>query len=190
MPQSLSRDILLAARRLAERNELGAASMAAIAAEAGLTRVTLYRRGATREVILAALHEELAREEQERFLPILTAAGNARERMTHALEALCELTESRMDLLVGLDEATLSAIYHDHGEPSLTHPSFAGPFSRLLRDGALDGSLREVVDPDETATVLYAQISYTYLHLRREHHWAVERAATAVVDVAMHGLDR
>ncbi len=190
MSTTVSREVLLAARRLAERNALADASMADIAEEAGLTRVTLYRRGDTRAAILTALRDELVREERDLLLPILAADGDARARMILALEALCATTEARMDLLTGLDNAALNAIYHEEGDEPLTRGQFAGPFARLLRDGAVDGSLRAVPNPDEAATVLYAQISYTYLHLRREHGWSAERTTSAVIDMAMRGLDR
>src|SRR6266542_3266353 len=123
MSTTVSREVLLAARRLAERNALADASMADIAEEAGLTRVTLYRRGDTRAAILTALRDELVREERDLLLPILAADGDARARMILALEALCATTEARM-------------------------------------------------------------------HLRREHGWSAERTTSAVIDMAMRGLDR
>jgi AcrR family transcriptional regulator len=184
----VSADVLQAARRLAARNELAGASMADIAAEAGITRVTLYRRGETRMAILSALRDELAREERDRLWPILTSDGDARTRLERALEAVCEGTEASADLLAGLDDAALNAIYHEEGDESLTRGEFVAPIVRLLRDGALDGSLRAVDDPDETATVLYVQITYTYRHLAREHGWPAKRAARAVVDLAMASL--
>ncbi|WP_203453902.1 TetR/AcrR family transcriptional regulator [Jiangella aurantiaca] len=184
----MSHDVLAAAKRLAERQELGGASMADIAKEAGITRVTLYRRGETRAAILVALRDELAREERERLLPVLTAAGDARTRLTATFEVLCALTDERADLLTGLDDPTLNAIYHDPGDESLTRAEFTAPIVRLLRDGALDGSLRELADPEETATVLYVQICETYRHLRREHRWSAKRATDAVLDLTLHGL--
>jgi AcrR family transcriptional regulator len=180
--------VVAAARRLAERNELASASMAEIAREAGITRVTLYRRGETRAMIIAALHAELVREERARLLPIVTALGDARTRLERALEALCDLTDARANLITGLDAATLNAIYHGEGEETLTRPEFIGPIVRLLHDGAADGSLRVFADPDAVATVLYTQVSYTYLHLRQEHHWPAKRATAAVKDLTVGGL--
>src|SRR3954469_21960221 len=55
----VSREVLAAVKRLAARGELSGASMADIASEAGITRVTLYRRGETRPAIIAGLREEL-----------------------------------------------------------------------------------------------------------------------------------
>ena len=180
--------MLAAARRLAERNALAGASMADIAREAGITRVTLYRRGETRATIVSALRDELVREERERLLPILAEDGDGLERLERMLAGLCAIIDARAGLLSGLDDAALNAIYHEEGGESLTRPEFAAPYSRLLRDGRLDGSLRAFADPDEAATVLYTQVSSTYLHLRREHGWPAERVSAAVLDLALGGL--
>jgi AcrR family transcriptional regulator len=163
--------------------------MAEIAREAGIARMTLYRRGETREAIIRALRQELAREERERLLPLITSEGSGRDRLQRVIEAICQTTDQHADLLNGLDAATLNAIYHEEGDDALTRSEFVAPIVRLLRDGTLDGSLRAVPDPDEAATVLYTQVSYTYLHLRREHRWPAERATRAVTEFALHGVE-
>jgi AcrR family transcriptional regulator len=163
--------------------------MAEIASEAGITRMTLYRRGESREAIVRALRQELAREERERLLPILASEGSGRDRLQRVIEAVCQTTDEHADLLTGLDAATLNAIYHEEGDDSLTRSEFVAPIVRLLRDGALDGSLRAFADPEETATVLYTQVSYTYLHLRHEHRWPAERATRAVAELALQGVE-
>ncbi len=188
METGVSRGVVAAARRLAERGALAGASMADVAHEAGITRVTMYRRGETRAAIVAALRDELVREERDLLLPVLSGEGDARTRLTKALDALCATTDARADLLSGLDDAALNAIYHGEGDEALTRSEFIGPLVRLLRDGELDGSLRTFPDPEQAATVLYTQISYTYLHLRREHRWAAERTTAAVIDMAIDGL--
>jgi AcrR family transcriptional regulator len=184
----VSQEVFDAARRLAGRNALASASMEDIAREAGIARVTLYRRGETRPAIVDALRRELAHDERELLLPILAGEGDARTRLTRALEAVCTTTEARADLLAGIDAAARNAIYHEPGEEALTRSEFVAPIVRLLRDGALDGSLRDFADPEEAATVLYNQVSWTYLHLRREHRWSAEHAARAVIDLAMGGV--
>jgi AcrR family transcriptional regulator len=162
--------------------------MAEIAREAGITRATLYRRGETRAIIVQALRQELAREERDALLPILSDEGDARIRLTLALQAVCATTEARADVLAGLDEAARDAIYHEAGDEAMTRPEFVAPIVRLLRDGALDGSLRVFETPEETATVIYNQVSWTYLHLRLEHRWSAEHASQAVIDLAIHGV--
>jgi AcrR family transcriptional regulator len=184
----VSREVIGAARRLAERKELAGASMDEIAREAGVTRMTLYRRGETRAAIIEALRSELAREQRELLLPILASEGDARTRLTRVLEGLCATTEAAADIVIGLDAATLDAIFHEEGQEALSRLEFRAPIVRLLRDGELDGSLRRFRDAEETATVLKAQVQSTFLHLRREHRWTAERAAEAVVDLAIGGL--
>jgi AcrR family transcriptional regulator len=184
---TVSHQVLTAARRLAERGRLSGASMAEIAQEAGIARMTLYRRGETREAIVRALRQELARDERDLLLPLLASEGSARDRLERVLQAVCRTTDQHADLLTGLDSAMLNAIYHEEGDDALTRSEFVAPIVRLLRDGALDGSLRTFPDPDEAATVLYTQVSYTYLHLRREHRWSAERATHAVTEIALLG---
>ena len=180
--------MLDAAQRLAGRNALAAASMDEIAREAGVSRVTLYRRGETRAVILDALRRELAREERDLLLPILAGDGDARTRLTSALRALCASSDARAELLAGFDAAARDTIYHEEGEDALTRSEFVAPIVRLLRDGALDGSLRAFPDVEEAATVLYNQVCWTFQHLRREHRWSAEHATRAVIDLAVGGV--
>jgi len=187
MATTVSPPVLEAARRLAARDQLAGASMDEIAREAGVSRVTLYRRGETRAAIFDALREQLAREERELLLPILARDGDARSRLILALEALCESRDARSDLVAGLDAAARNELFHEPGDDALTRSEFTAPIVRLLRDGALDGSLRRFDDVEEAATVLYNQVCWTYQHLRRDHRWTAERAKRAVIDLAMTG---
>jgi AcrR family transcriptional regulator len=184
----ISADVLDAARRLAVRGALRTATMQELADEAGVSRVTLYRRGATRENVLAALREELARDEREAVWPALVADGNARERLERALFALCAANERSLDLIDSLADDARDAIYHAGGDRALTREEFTAPLRRLLVDGAADGSLRRHDDVDEVATILYNQIGWTYGHLRRGHGWTPERAARGVVTLAVSGV--
>jgi AcrR family transcriptional regulator len=185
---TVSQEVLGAARRLAAREALAGASMEEIAHEAGISRVTLYRRGETRAAILDALRDELAREERDLLLPIVAGDGDARTRLTRVLEALCAGRDSRAEWLAGLDATARNVIYHEAGDDALTRSEFVAPIVRLLRDGALDGSLREFADTEEAATVLYNQVCWTYQHLRRDHRWPAERATRAVIDLAVGGV--
>src|SRR5690348_7479053 len=128
----VSREVLAAVKRLAARGELSGASMADIAAEAGITRVTLYRRGETRPALIAALRDELLREERELLLPLLAGDGDAGTRLTRVLEGVCETTESRADLLAGLDDAALNAIWHDEGPEALARLESIPQIDRVL----------------------------------------------------------
>jgi AcrR family transcriptional regulator len=188
MAVAVSEDVLQAARRLAAEGRLRTATMEELAREAGVSRVTLYRRGATRAAIVGALRERLAQEERDALWPALNADGTARERLQAALVLLCETSEASMDVIEELDAAVRDELYHEPGDEALTRPEFTAPFRRLLLDGVVDGTLRPLDDVDEAATLLYNQVYWTYAHLRRRHRWSAERAGRAVVGMAMDGI--
>jgi len=179
--------ILPAARQAIERHGWGATTLERIAGEAGVSRMTLHRRGVTREAVLAELAQALEADYRGALWPALTAPGSARERLEQALEALCEVCDANLELLAALGEGTRHAIFHERGDAVLTRAAFTEPVERLLRDGAADGTLR-AEDPVETATVLFNLVSHTYRHLRRGHGWPAERARRGVLGLALEGV--
>jgi AcrR family transcriptional regulator len=179
--------ILAAARPALERHGWRDATMERIAGEAGLSRMTLHRRGVTRDAVLAALARTLEADYRGAMWPALTAPGTARERLEQALEALCDVCDANLGLLAALGDSPREQIFHESGDAVLTRSVFTEPVERLLRDGAADGSLREV-DPVETATVLFNLVSWTYRHLRRGHGWPPERARKGVLALALDGV--
>ena len=187
--------ILAAAQRVLARDGWQAASAERIAKEAGLNRVTLHRRGLTREVILARLAEQAAERYRQVMWPILTSAAPAAERLETALRAICQLAEENLALLQALDAAANAAVFHDEhdraGQPgALTRDVFTEPLERLLLDGQAEGSVRHLDDTLQTATVLFNQVGWTYIHMRSGHGWAPEAVEQATVDLALHGLGR
>lgn len=66
-----------------------------------------------------------------------------------------------------------------------TRAVFVEPLARLLHDGLLDGTLVELPDIAETATVVFNQVGWTYLSLRVGQRWSQEHAEDAVVTLAM-----
>lgn len=178
--------ILDAAQRVISERGLHAATLEGIAQAAGVSRVTLHRRGLGREEIIGALADRALARYQRALWPVLTAPGPARERLEHALVVICEQTEAHLALLVGL-QAMASPGDHDDVHAQLTRPEFTEPLERLLRDGVADGTLR-AGDPVETATALVTLVGYTYLHLRHVHLWSPEHAQRCVHDLALHGV--
>jgi AcrR family transcriptional regulator len=157
-----------------------------IAAEAGLSRATLHRRGLTREVLIAALAQRAAEQFRAAFWPALTGLGNAAERLQAALEAMFAIADQNLQLLAGMFLAH-GEVFHRPGPHALTVDAFADPLERLLRDGAVDGSLRQV-DPSVAATVLFNTAGWGYVHLRASHRWPSEQARAAVIDLVVGGL--
>lgn len=148
--------------------------------------MTLHRRGVTKDGLLAELVAEATDDYRRELWPALIVAGPAAERLLQALESLCAVAETHMGLLLAM-RAQADGVFHEDGEEPLTRNVFTEPFERLLRDGIGDGSLR-VTDPEETATVLFNLVGWTYIHLRKGHGWPPERARGAVIEPLMHGL--
>lgn len=185
---SVNPELLVAARSAITEHGWSGATLERIAAAAGVSRVTLHRRGVSKQLLLEALVEEGTRDFQLALMPALTGAGTGRERLLAGLRALCDQAERHMALLLAL-RAQSDSVFHQPGDEALTRTVFTEPLERLLRDGAADGSLREL-DFAETATVLFNLVGWTYLHLRTGHGWSSERASGAVLDLAVNGLTR
>ena len=181
--------ILAGARRALDRYGWQGATAERIAAEAGVSRVTLHRHGLTKEAILARLAEQGAARYREAMWPVLTAPEPAAERLERALVVLCELAEENLGLLVALDAQANAAVFHEAGEQEvLTRDAFTEPLERLLRDGAMEGSVASGDDPLETATVLFNLVGWTYIHLRTGHRWRPERARAETIAIALRGV--
>jgi AcrR family transcriptional regulator len=187
MQPAVDTRLLDGARRTVERHGWGGLTLQRVADAAGVSRMTLHRRGVSRDLLLAALGEQLEREYREALWPALTAPGTPLERLELALSSLCGVADRNLELLDALGHTERDAVFHEEAKPALTKGVFTEPVRRLLADGAADGSLR-VPDPEETATVLFNLVGHTYRHLRIGHGWSPERARPAVIDLALHGV--
>lgn len=183
----IEQTLLDAAHRAIERHGWHDATLERVAAEAGLSRMTLHRRRVSRAGLLAALADRLERQHRDALAPALGAPGTARQRLELALTAECALAEANLALLEALGGAARDAIYHERDTSALTRAAFADPYRRLLRDGLKDGTLA-VADPDQGATVLLNLLGHTYRHLRTGHGWAPERARVAICAMALDGV--
>lgn len=178
--------LLDAAHRAFAKHGYANATLERIAEEAGLSRVTLHRRGVSKDALLGGLVVRATDEYRRAMWPALTKEGRGADRLVAALEALCESAERNKSLLLAV-RAQSDSIFHDDASEAQTRTVFTEPLERLLRDGAEDGSLRQV-DPIETATVLFNLVGWTYIHLRTGHGWPPDRALRATLDPVVHGL--
>jgi AcrR family transcriptional regulator len=153
-----------------------------VAEVAGRARSTLWRQGLTRDVLIGALVGELAEDFQRAMYPVLTASGTGRERLVQGLEALCELIDRHLPLMLATDEAF-------HQEPSPGRPpDYLRPFITFIRDGAADGSLDPGSDAVETADLVFNAVAWPYVHLRGRHGWPAGRARDGVIRVVLNGV--
>jgi AcrR family transcriptional regulator len=153
-----------------------------VAEASGRARSTLWRQGLSREALVEALLGALADDFRSTMYPLLTVPGPGRDRLERGLEALCEVIERHLPLLLATDEAFHQAA---PGGPD----SYLDPFVHFLREGARDGSLR-LVDDDatEAADLAFNAVAWTYAHLRGRHGWPADKAKTRVVGLVLDGI--
>jgi AcrR family transcriptional regulator len=180
--------LLAAGREVFRRYGYQGATAERIAQAAGVSRVTLHRRGIGKVEVLALLAEDATRRYRDAMWKALTASGNGRERLELALRTLCDSAEENLEVLLALGSQSDALFHEEEGrDGALTRDVFTEPLARLLRDGAADGSLRPV-NVDETATLLFNAVGWTYIHLRSGHRWSARRARTRTIDLALNGL--
>lgn len=150
-----------------------------VADDAGISRVTAWRQGASKQAIIDGLLTRLAEDYQAAMWPVLTAAGTGRTRLQLALRTLCEVVDRHTALLLASD----TAFHHDPtGQPPLR---FTEPLARLLADAATDGTLPSSGDAQDRATVLFNMVCWPYLHLRVRHEWTAEKARSLILQAAL-----
>jgi AcrR family transcriptional regulator len=153
-----------------------------VAEVGGRARSTLWRQGLSRETLIEALVGELAEDFRRTMYPILTSPGSGLERLTRGLEALCDLIDRHLPLMLATDEA-----FHQDTAPGVP-PDYLHPFIQFLREGASDRSLPEPGDVVRAADIAFNMTAWPYVHLRGRHEWPAEEARSAVVSVVLRGI--
>jgi len=153
-----------------------------VAEAAGRARSTLWRQGFTREALVSALTGELAEDFRDSMYPVLTAGGTGRERLVRGLEALCDLLDRHLPLMLATDEA-----FHQETAPGQP-PDYLHPFIVFLRDGVADGSLTLELDEVTAADIAFNAVAWPYVHLRGRHGWPADKTKAAVVGVVLNGV--
>ncbi len=187
---------MTAALQVLAESGMAGMTLSRLAEVMGGSRMTLNRKGVTRERVIEVLSVRAAGEYQRGVWPAMTSPGPGAERLEQALRATCDVADRWRHLLVGLF-AEDGGVFHEPNRAEdaagrevavATRSVFVEPLVRLLRDGAQDGSLRATDDPARDATVLFNQIGWTFLSLRVGQRWAATEASTAVVNMALRAL--
>ena len=153
-----------------------------VAERAGRSRVTLWRQGMTTKALLNALLDDLAADYQRTFAPVLESEGSGRELLVRSLEALCNVLDRHLPLVLASD-----LIFHREQERN-GPVSFIEPFERFVRAGIVDGSLHPRARVDDIAEVLMVAVAFTYVHMRGRHHWSRARVRRTVLDLVLRGI--
>jgi AcrR family transcriptional regulator len=162
---------------------------AELAEAAGVSRMTLHRRGLAKHEILAQLGQMLEAEHRDAAYPALISTAPGPERLRMALESMCAVNERYLALIDALDDS-LSVVFHEDGDgPVLSRASFTDALRRILEDGVEEGTLR-ADDPERDATLLFNTVGRTYRHMRVGHRWPPALARDRLVDLLLGGLLR
>jgi AcrR family transcriptional regulator len=161
-------------------------SLDRVADAAGMSRVTVWRQGATKETLVTALLAELASDYRATLWPVLTSPGSGRDRLEAGLRALCDVADRHLPLLLASDH-----VFHRGFQQAATGTAvnFTEPFARFATEGLADGTLYPLTDdPWEFGEVAFNTACWTYVHLRGRHHWSAELARDRVLTVVLRGL--
>jgi len=159
-----------------------------IAERAGISRVTAWRQGATRDAVIATLLNRLGSDYREAMWPVLTGNGNGMQRLSRGLEQLCDVADRHLSLLLASDRVFHRGFREEHGGAGV---DFVDPFARFIAEGVADGSLRSLSEtPLEAAEIVFNTVCWTYVHLRGSHEWPTKKARSLVIDLVLRGISR
>lgn len=159
-----------------------------LAVAAGVPRATLYYHFSGKDEVLVWLLRSTLADLKAAVMDAATGAGDARCRLAAVLRAQVEVMGRRPAacrvLIANLDRAgQLPDIAVGVVE------AFHSPVTRLLEEGAVDGSLRRVADPARTAGVVFGAVTIAGLQsLVLDPEFQAEAVAAAVLDVVVAGL--
>ena len=153
-----------------------------VAERAGISRVTLWRAGETRESLIDRLLVRLSEDYRRAMWPVLAASVSGRERLALALEALCDVVDAHLPLLLISD-----TVFHMASAAGHPPVGFLDPFVRAVSDGAADGTLRAMARSDDSADVLFNTACWPYVHMRGRHKWSKARARSLIVGLVLEG---
>jgi AcrR family transcriptional regulator len=185
-PQVVDQRLLDATVRVLAAYGWDGLSLDRVADAAGLSRVTVWRQGATKETLVAALLDELATDFRASMWPVLTAPGSGRDRLEAGLRALCEVADRHLPLLLASDH-----VFHRGFQQAATGTAvnFTEPFARFAAEGLADGTLYPLCDdPWELGEVAFNTACWSYVHLRGRHEWSSGVARDRVLAVVVRGL--
>jgi len=179
--------LIEAARKAIEKHGYAGLTLERIAGESEVSRVTLHRRGHSKDEIFNALVVQVREEHRDALWPALTASGDGADRLRMAVTKVCDMCERDLDVMLAM-RAQLDAVAHGaKGPDPQTNWIVAEPLQVLARDGIADGSLRDG-DPEELGALLVNWAGWTYVHLRTAFAWKPRRARSVVVEQLIGAL--
>src|ERR1700743_3078819 len=126
--------LIAAARKAVENHGYSGLTLERIAGEADVSRVTLHRRGHSKDEIFNALIVQVREEHRDALWPAPTASGDGAGRLRLAVAKVCDMCERDLLVMLAL-RAHLDAVAHGAVGPDLqTNWIVAAPRQILARD--------------------------------------------------------
>ncbi|GEE03022.1 TetR family transcriptional regulator [Gordonia spumicola] len=146
--------IIDAAEELLDRGGLDAVTLPAVSEKADVALQTIYNRVGTRDAVLLAVAERALAANREYMDAAYALPGSAEDRVTAAAAAYARFAFERphqFRLLASPPDVpeALERIAELTAEQN-------GKLADAIRDGVADGSARADLDPDLTATLMWA----------------------------------
>jgi AcrR family transcriptional regulator len=168
-----------AAARVLGEVGTGGFTVERVARAAGVSRVTLHRRGVRRTELVEGLVHRAAADLRGSLLPVLASRDPADARLADGFGALCDVADRHGRVLAALYDVPER---DGRGSERPSGFDFIEPFERLLLDAGEPAGTAS-----ERAELLVNAVTWTYLHLRLAHRWERPRARAAVVALALDG---
>ena len=174
-----------AAAAVLDEGGIHALTLTEIAARAGVSRVTVHRRGAGLDEYIVAVLARASDDLRRSLWPVMTSQGRAIDRLASALSILSQVCERHSGIMVAMFGVPARPL-PDRPDRT-TSLEFIEPFAKLIADGVADDSI-VCDDPLQDATLTANTVAWSYLHMRRAHGWRTDDAAGRVVELALGHL--
>jgi TetR/AcrR family transcriptional regulator len=187
VPSSIAARLPAAADLFAERG-VDSTKIEEVAAATGVPKATLYYYFSGKEEILAFLFQDTLHYMADQVRLAAEQDGTAAERLVGVVSA--QLT------VMGEQPSVCRALLGELGRagrmPAIAEAirdAYHAPVVKLLREGATDGSLADVVDVDAAALIIFGAVTVTGLsQLVDGDSIAVGEASRALAKVLLDGL--
>ncbi|GAC1323933.1 MAG: hypothetical protein NVSMB13_04570 [Mycobacteriales bacterium] len=187
VPGQIAGKLSAAAELFAERG-VEQTKIEDVAAATGVPKATLYYYFAGKEEILAFLFQDTLRHIADEVAIAVDSDGTAAERLVRVVKAQLAVMAEQPAVCRALT-GELGRAGRMPAIAEAIREAYHAPVARLLTEGAADGSLTSVTDPDAAALVIFGAVTVTGLSkLVSGETLAVDDAAGAVVGVLLDGL--
>jgi AcrR family transcriptional regulator len=186
VPSTIAGKLTKAAELFAERG-LDQTKMEDVAQVTGVPKATLYYYFTGKEEILAHLLADTLQAITDAVAIALDTEGDAASRLQAVIDAQLRVMNDHPSAC----RALISELGRAGRIPEIVlalDTAYYSPVTRILAEGAADGSLRGVGEVGEAVAAIFGAVTITGLHYLVQGKPIPATAATRVTALLMHGL--